>query len=70
MIPELLSPLQQEFKSWHDNLFHLHTKSMFTLAKPEFLQSRCLNLKDDVPLCASYMFGTENIRQHGTKSKK
>ena len=31
MFPEVLSPLQQELKSWHDKLYHLHPKSMFIL---------------------------------------
>ena len=39
MFPEVLSPLQQEFKSWHDKLSHLHPKSMFRLAKLGVLPS-------------------------------
>ena len=31
MFPEVLSILQQEFKSWNDKLFYLHPKSMFRL---------------------------------------
>ena len=31
MFPEVLLPLEQEFKSWHDKLSRLHTKSMFRL---------------------------------------
>ena len=33
MFIEVISPLQQEFKSWHDKLSHLHTKYMFRLTK-------------------------------------
>ena len=63
MFPEVLSPLQQEFKSCHDKLSHLHTKSIFRLAKYGFLPSKFLDMKDDVPLCASCMFGTASRRQ-------
>ena len=32
MFPEVIPPLQQEFKSWNDKLSHLHPKSMFIIA--------------------------------------
>ena len=51
MFSEVLSPLQQEFKSCHDKLSHLHPKSIFRIEKLEVIPSRFLNLKDDVPLC-------------------
>ena len=56
MFPEVLTPLQQEFKSCNDKLSHLYPKSMFRLAKFGVLPSIFLKLKDDVPLCASLMF--------------
>ena len=48
IFPEVLSPLQQEFKSCHDKLSHLHTKLMFRLAKLGVLPSTFLDLNDDV----------------------
>ena len=33
MFPEVLSPLQQELKSWYENLSTLHPKYMFILSK-------------------------------------
>ena len=70
MFSEVLSPLQQEFKSCHDKLSHLHPKSIFRIEKLEVIPSRFLNLKDDVPLCTSCMFGAEMRRQRRTKGKK
>ena len=58
MFTEVLSPLQQELKFWHENLSHLHPKLMFILAEVGILPSIFLDLKDDLPLCVSCMFGT------------
>ena len=33
IFPEVLSSLQQEFKSWHENVSNLYPKSMFRLTK-------------------------------------
>ena len=33
MFPEVLSPLQHLFKSWNNKSSHLHSKSIFRLAK-------------------------------------
>ena len=52
MLPEVLSPSEQEFKYWHEKLFHLHPKSMFRLEKLGFPPKQFLDLKDNVPLCA------------------
>ena len=35
--PEVLSPLQQEFKSWYDNLSHSNFKYLFRLENLESL---------------------------------
>ena len=43
---------------------------MFILEKLGVLQSRYLELKDDMPLCESCMFGTSRRRQRRTKGKK
>ena len=69
MFPEVLSPLQQELKSWHDKLSHLHHKSMFRLAKLGVLTSRFLDFNDDVPFCASCMFGSSRRSKWRTKEK-
>ena len=61
MFPEVLSTLQQEFKSWHDKLSRLHPKYMFRLSKPGVLPSRFIYLKYNVPICELYMFGTAII---------
>ena len=38
IFPSLPSPLQQEFKSWHDKLSHLHPKYMLILENFESYQ--------------------------------
>ena len=58
MLAEVISPLKQEFKSWHDKLSHLHPKSMFIPEKLGAPPSRFLDLKYDLSLCAPCMFGT------------
>ena len=70
VFPEVLSPLQQEFKSWHKTLSQLHPKSMFRLVKLGSLQSIFIYLKDYLPLCVSCMFVTASIRQWRKKGKK
>ena len=42
---------------------------MFRLSELEALPSRCIDLKDDVPLCVSCMFGIERRRQRRKKCK-
>ena len=59
MFPEVISYLQQEFKSWHENISHLHPKSMSRLAKLGVLPSIFIELKYDVRLFESYMFVTK-----------
>ena len=70
MFPWVLSPSQQEFKSWHKKLSHFHPKSMFRLAKLGVFPSIFIDLKDDAPLCASWMFGTSRSRKWITKGNK
>ena len=43
---------------------------MFGIEKPEVILSNDLNLKDDVPLCESCMFGTSTRTQRRTKGDK
>ena len=70
MFPEVLSPLQQEFKSWHGKLSHLQPKFMFILEKLGFLLSIFIDLKDDVPLFPPHVFLTEHRRQQRKKGGK
>ena len=70
MFTEVLSPLQQKIKPWHEKLSHLHPKSMFRLAKLGFFPSIFLYLKDDVTRCASCMFETTSRMQWITRGKK
>ena len=53
MFPEVLSNLQHKLKSWHENLCHLYTKSMFILSELGIIPSVFIYLKDDVPICES-----------------
>ena len=53
MFPEVLSPLQHEFKYLYDELPRLHPKYMFIPAKPGVLPSKFLDLKYYVPLYSS-----------------
>ena len=66
----MLSHLQQEFKFWHDKQSNLNPKSMFRLAKLGVPPSIYLDLKDDVPLCASCMFWKVGRRKWITKWNK
>ena len=70
MFPEFLSPLQQEFKSWHDKLSHIHPKSMFILEKLGFLPPIFTYLKDCVPFFVSWILETEGSRKWITKRNK
>ena len=70
MFPEVLSPLQHEFRSWHDNLSHLHPKSMLRLEKLGVLPPIFLDLKYDVPLCESCIFITSKSMQWIKKGNK
>ena len=57
-------------KFWRDKLSHLHSKSVFILAKLGVLLERFLYLKDNVPLCASFVFLTERRWKCRTKVNK
>ena len=70
MFPEVLSNLQQEFKSLHIKLSLLYHKSMFRLTKFGVLPSTFIDLKDYVTLCTSYIFGTSRILQWRKKVNK
>ena len=70
MFPEVIQNLQKELKYWHEELYHLHPKYMFRLEKLGFPTSIFIDLKDDVPLCESYMFGTSRISKWIAKGSK
>ena len=56
-LPTHLSPLQQEFLSLHYKLFHLPFTVMLRLCKFGVLPKRFLKLRNNLPPCASCMFG-------------
>ncbi|KAL7496856.1 hypothetical protein ACHAWT_005049 [Skeletonema menzelii] len=63
--PRQLSPVQQEFLSWHNRLFHMPFSQMYKLAKLGFLPKRflkCTNM-----LCISCQFGKAHRRPWRTK---
>ena len=60
--PLHLSPLQQEFLSLHNRLFHLPFAMMLRLCKFGVLPKRFLKLRNNLPPCASCMFGQAHRR--------
>ena len=65
--PRQLSPVQQEFLSWHNRLFHMPFGQMYKLAKLGILPKRfmkCTNM-----LCISCQFGKAHRRPWRTSSK-
>ena len=60
--PLHLSPLQQEFLSLHNRLFHLPFAMMLRLCKFGILPKRFLKLRNNLPPCASCMFGQAHRR--------
>ena len=55
--PRTLSPLQQEFMSWHHRLYHLPYRIIFWSASLSFLQKRLLECRNKPPLCVACQFG-------------
>ena len=68
--PRNLSPLQQEFMSWHHRLYHLPYRILFWLASLSFLPKRLLECRNKPPLCVAYQFGQAHRRPWQTKGKK
>ena len=56
--PVSLSPLQEEFVSLHERLWHLPFTFMFRLVKLGFLPKRFQNFNNKAPPCVSCIFGT------------
>ena len=69
-IPSTLSPLQQEFMSWHHRLYHLPYRIIFCLASLSFLQKRFIECRNKPPLCVAWQFGIAHRRPWQTKGKK
>ena len=67
IFPEVLSHFQQEEKHWNDKLSHLHPKFMFRQANHGVLPKLFLDLKDDVTLCASCIFGPKTRQNRQQK---
>jgi hypothetical protein len=65
--PKALTPLAQEFLSWHDRLDHLPMKQMITLAKTDKLPRKFLQLQGSLPFCASCSFGNASKRSWRSK---
>ena len=68
--PRVLSPLQQEFMSWHHRLYHLPFNRMLLLAKKGYLPKRLLKCQDKPPKCIACQFGTAHRRPWRVKGKK
>ena len=66
--PAHLSPLQQEFLSLHNRLFHLPFMVMLRMAKFWILPCRFLKLRNDLPPCTSCLFGQSHRRPWKHKS--
>ena len=60
--PNHLSPLQQEFLSLHHKLCHLPFSVMLRMSKLGILPKRFLKLRNNMPPCASCMFGQAHRR--------
>eukprot|EP00978_Attheya_sp_CCMP212_P006292 scaffold14257_cov69-Attheya_sp.AAC.1 len=60
--PKTLTPLAQEFLSWHDRLNHMPMKQMMRLAERGQLPQKFLQLEARHPFCASCSFGQASKR--------
>lgn len=65
--PRHLSPLQQEFLSLHNRLFHLPFTIMLRMAKLGLLPQRFLKLRNDLPPCIDCLFGQSHRKPWRTK---
>ena len=68
--PRTLSPLQQEFMSWHHRLYHLPYLILFQLASLSFLPKRLLECQNKPPLCVACQFDQAHRCPWKTKRKK
>jgi len=68
--PRKLSPIQQEFLSWHNRLFHMPFYRMYKLIKMGVLPKRlekCFNEHHSKIVCISCQFGKAHRRPWRTK---
>eukprot|EP00957_Ditylum_brightwellii_P137912 10514443-Ditylum_brightwellii.AAC.1 len=67
---ECLTPLQQEYLSWHHCLSHMLKSKMKILYRLGILPQRILKLFDEnlVPLCGSCVFGTSHRKPWRSKA--
>ena len=68
--PTVLSPVQQEFMSWHHRLYHLPFRHMFRLATLGILPKRLLECRAKPPMCVACQFGQAHRRPWRVKGKK
>eukprot|EP00957_Ditylum_brightwellii_P130846 9980970-Ditylum_brightwellii.AAC.1 len=68
--PERLTPLKQEYLSWHHCLGHTLTSKIKILYRLGILPQRMLTLFDEnlAPLCASCVFGTSHRKPWRSKA--
>ena len=65
-----LSPLQQEFMSWHHRLYHLPYRILFRLSSLSFLPKQLIECRNQPPLCVACQFGQAHRRPWRTKGQK
>ena len=68
--PRTLSPVQQEFMSWHHQMYHLPYRTLFRLASLGFLPKRLLDCRNKPLLCVPCQFAQTHRRPWRTKGKK
>ena len=68
--PTVLSPVQQEFMSWHHRLYHLPFCYMFRLATLGILPKGLLECRAKPPMCVACQFGQAHRRPWRVKGKK
>ncbi len=68
--PQSLSPLQQEFLSRHNRLYHMPFHRMIQLSKNGSLPKRFLKLQNNMPICVSCKFGQAHKRPWRTLGKR
>ena len=68
--PRTLSPLQKEFMSWHNRLYHLPYRILFRLASLSFLPKRLLDCRNKPPLCVAWQFSQAHCCPWQKKERK
>ena len=68
--PKKLPLLKQRFLSWHELLNHFPQKDIFQIFDQSILPSEFAQLKADIPLCASCIYGKAHRKAWSTCGKK